>query len=247
MFQVVPEVRSELVYVDDGKKVLEMIHYLASQKEISVDCEFDNDNFYNTTTSLVRISSHTKDFIIDPFLTYPELKSGLKSIFLNPDIVKIVFSENDIRAFQRDFELFMIGVVDLQSVFQSLNGYPQRNDNSFVVNNVLELELKLDKSMQLFPWSLRPLPKDALEYARNDTKYLIRSWNKIKALYDVEDINLSISKTETISVYTFPRRKNFLSDFDFDIIQVKLTKILIVIVLRVTKVSSKQFGIGVNL
>jgi hypothetical protein len=196
MFQVVPEVRSELVYVDDGKKVVEMINYLASQKEISVDCEFDNDNFYNTTTSLVQISSHTKDFIIDPFLTYSELKTGLKSIFLNPDIVKIVFSENDIRAFQKDFEVLMIGV--LQSVFQSLNGYPQRNDYSFVVNNLLEV--KLDKSLQFFPWSLRPLPKDALEYARNDTKYLIRSWNKIKALCDVEDINLSVSKAETVSV-----------------------------------------------
>jgi ribonuclease D len=135
-----------------------------------------------------------------------------------------VFSENDIRAFQRDFELLMIGVVDLQSVFQSLNGYPQRNDYSFVVNNLLEV--KLDKSMQFFPWSLRPLPKDALEYARNDTKYLIRSWNKIKALYDVEDINLSVSKKEKLACTPFlaVKKKNFLSDFDFAIKQVKLTK-----------------------
>jgi hypothetical protein len=76
MFQVVPEVRSELVYIDDGKKVVEMVNYLMSQKQIGVDCEFDNDNFYNTTTSLVQISSHTKDFVIDPFVTYAELKTG---------------------------------------------------------------------------------------------------------------------------------------------------------------------------
>jgi ribonuclease D len=230
MFQVVPDVRSELVYVDCKKKVSDMICYLMSQKEISIDCEFDNDNFYHITTSLVQISSHTKDFVIDPFITYSELKSGLKSIFRNPDIVKVVFSENDIRAFQRDFELFMVGVVDVQSVFQTLNGYPQRKDYGFVVQNLLEVQL--DKSLQFFPWSLRPLPKDAIEYARNDTKYLIRCWNKIKALYDVEDIDLSVSKTQTVSLYSFPRRKNYLSDFEFAVTQIILMKNLDVNILK---------------
>jgi hypothetical protein len=87
MFEVVPDVRSELVYVDCKKKVSD-INYLPSQKEISIDCQFNNDNFYNIT-SPVRISSHTKDFVIDPFLTYSDLKSGLKSIFLNANIVKV--------------------------------------------------------------------------------------------------------------------------------------------------------------
>jgi hypothetical protein len=88
------------------------------------------------------------------------------------------------------------------------------------------------------------LPKDALQYARNDTKYLIRSWNKIKPLYDLEDIDLSVSKTKTVSMYSFPRRKNYASDFEFAVTQITLLAYLDVNRLIENQFCSKQYGIG---
>jgi exosome complex exonuclease RRP6 len=219
LLKIIPETDSKLVYMGSEERCQNMFSHLMLQSEISLDCEFDTENFYHISSSLVQISTQTFDFVIDPFITFPFSQSGLKSIFLNPNVVKVVFSENDVRSFQRDFELFMVGVVDVQNIFQNLNEYVDKKDFAFVVNNLLEVSL--DKSFQFFPWSIRPLPNEAISYARNDTKYLIRCWNKIKALYDLEDIDLSISKLQTVNVYSFPRRKALTSDFEFTVTKIR--------------------------
>jgi ribonuclease D len=50
----------------------------------------------------------------------------------------------------------------------------------------------------------RPLSQEMIKYASNDTKVLLRLWNKIKS-----DVNIDLSESieSTIKVYRFPKPK----------------------------------------
>jgi hypothetical protein len=85
------------------------------------------------------------------------------------------------------------------------------------------LEVELDKSFQNFPWSLRPLPEKAKDYARKDASYLLRIWNIIKEFYGRDEISLVYSKEICMKQYKFPRVKLTLNE-DFSSILEMVTR-----------------------
>jgi hypothetical protein len=68
----------------------------------------------------------------------------------------------------------------------------------------LFLNVDMDKSLQRGEFMLRPLSQEMIKYASNDTKVLLRLWNKIKS-----DVNIDLSESieSTIKVYRFPKPK----------------------------------------
>jgi ribonuclease D len=63
-------------------------------------------------------------------------------------------------------------VFDLQLCTDVLNLPFQGLDK--IINEVLHIEIKNKKMYQMFNWTIRPIRKDALEYALGDVKYLFQ-------------------------------------------------------------------------
>ncbi|XP_035701305.1 exosome complex exonuclease rrp6-like [Folsomia candida] len=201
-----------VMLINDEKRFKFMCSHLSQQKEIAIDTEFGNMYFYRECIALIQISSYDYDFIVDPFLVYPFMKEFLEPIFLNESILKLVFSENDVPRFQRDFDMFFVGVIDLQSVYCTRLSINQKESLANVVKNLLGLEL--NKEYQGFYWITRPLPVRAIEYARKDSRMLLCCWNKFKEMYGTENVNLNESKLICSNVYKFPKcKKTPISDY----------------------------------
>jgi len=166
---------SKLVQVNNVDKMSEMSAHLVGQTELAIDCEFDNNTFFRDCNGLLQVFCNECDYIIDLFKVFPSIKSMLQPIFTNPDILKIVISNNDVKAFQRHYDLWFVGVFDVQSIRQKYYGLSQPESLATVVKK--ELDISMDKSFQRSTWINRPLPINIIKYARFDTKYLLKAWN----------------------------------------------------------------------
>jgi len=204
---------SKLCIVNSKEKLIKMCEHLQSQSEIAIDAEFDVTSFYHDSVVLIQISTNEYDFVIDPLIVFAEIKDQLGPIFLNPNIVKIVFSENDVRAFQRDYGVWFCGVIDYQNLRKNMSG--SQNNEGLASIIYKDLNITLDKQYQIYPWIKRPLPLNVLEYARNDTKFLLKSWNVFKPKMNSLSVNYANSITLCTKRYSFPKIKNNVSkDFE---------------------------------
>jgi hypothetical protein len=96
-----------------------------------------------------------------PFLLFPYLKVKSGPILLSTKIVKLIFSENDVRSFIRDYEMYFVVGVDLKDVGTSYlrekNLYNSLDKISLSNAVKLTLGIELDKEYQFYPWINRPL------------------------------------------------------------------------------------------
>jgi hypothetical protein len=87
--------------------------------------------------------------VLDPFLLFPYLKVKFGPILLSTKIFKLIFSENDIRSFIRDYEMYFVGCVELQDVCSSYlrekNLYNSLDKISLSNAVQLTLGIELDK------------------------------------------------------------------------------------------------------
>ena len=74
--------------------------------------------FHPGLTCLMRISTATRDFVVDVLV--PEVRQELQLLnetFANPDIVKIFHGADwDIKWFQRDFGIYVVNMFDTYQV-----------------------------------------------------------------------------------------------------------------------------------
>jgi hypothetical protein len=106
----------KLIFVDSADKFVEMVKHLSNgHSEIGLDAQF-GQSLYLDCMSLLQVSCVHNDYVVDNFLMFPCVKDKLESIFMNPRILKLVFSEHDVRAFVRDHKVYSVGVIDVQEV-----------------------------------------------------------------------------------------------------------------------------------
>lgn len=77
---------------------------------------------------------------------------------------------------QRDFGLYVVNMFDTFVASKAL-GNPQHS-LQYLLGKYCEVSQ--NKSMQLADWRLRPLPNEMLEYARQDTHYLIYIYERMR-------------------------------------------------------------------
>jgi ribonuclease D len=194
--------------VDSNAKVDVMYNMLKSKSEIAVDCEFDTVRLFRDVTCVIQISTFEEDFIIDPFLCFSSLQEVLRLIFKDESILKVVFTSNDVLAFQRDFNLYMNNVIDVQVL---CNQYFVENNLEFVqcvslknAESKILGEVIVDKDFQGFPWIMRPLPADAINYAKLDSQITLTLWNELKSKLGVERIKFGDSNISVSRLYKIP-------------------------------------------
>lgn len=198
-----------LQYIDNYNSFLLIRDHLTQQKEFSLDLEFCDDYSFLNITCLIQISTKSHDFIIDAIKLYNYIPEMLKDILLDPKILKVFFSQQDVLAFQRDFDLRIFPLVDFQNIYQKFNGLHELPGFKTVVENILEAHgssVEIDKVYQSFNWRLRPLPDGAIKYARQDSQLLLECWEKFKITNKsfLESLNYDFHHKLMLKSYKFP-------------------------------------------
>ncbi len=156
-------------------------------KNIAIDTEFFWTDTYQPILCLVQIANSNKVVILD-VIKYKLDLDFLKKLLINHKILKIFHSaKQDIQVFFNLFKTFPKNIFDIQ-----LGVLPLGYDNSTSLKTLCKdfLNINLNKDNQFIDWRRRPLNSKQIEYAKNDVKYLIMLYQKIK-------FKLKKSKRET--------------------------------------------------
>lgn len=141
------------------------------QKEdyITVDTEFLRETTYWPQLCLIQVGTESQDAIIDPLAKDIDL-SSLKSLFLNPNVVKVFHAaRQDIEIFYRLWQEIPFPLFDTQ-VAAMVCGFGESIGYQAIVQKILKKHI--DKTARFTDWSLRPLKDKQLEYACLDVRYL---------------------------------------------------------------------------
>jgi ribonuclease D len=152
-----------------------LVNTLSHQPIIAVDTESNSLYAYREQVCLIQFSTFKDDYLVDP-LALSDL-SPLGTIFADPHIQKTFHAaEYDVLCLKRDFGFDFVNLFDTMLATRIL-GRKQVG-----LGAVLEAEfnIQVDKRHQRANWGQRPLPDFLLEYARQDTHYLIPLKEKLE-------------------------------------------------------------------
>jgi ribonuclease D len=156
------------LFVKDISDLAIACETLAKEKVIGVDLESDSMFHYKEKVCLIQISVPDLNILIDT-LSIRDLEP-LSPILSNPDIRKVFHgADYDIRSLSRDFSVEVNSLFDTQIAAKFL-GMTQTGLSSILENR---FGIRLEKKFQKSDWSRRPLSRDMLRYAVQDTCYLI--------------------------------------------------------------------------
>jgi ribonuclease D len=157
-----------MIWIDKQDRFDAAMQRIAAEPTIAVDTEADSLHSYFDKVCLIQISIPGKNFVIDP-LSGIDL-AGFGRVLTDPNVTKILHGgDYDLRILHRDFGFTVSNLIDTMISAQLL-GY-----TAFGLAALLERHfgVQVDKAHQRADWSLRPLPRDMLEYAAMDTRHLI--------------------------------------------------------------------------
>ncbi|MGD8289539.1 MAG: HRDC domain-containing protein [Gemmatimonadota bacterium] len=157
------------VHIGSADSAGELQSDLASTDRFALDCEAAGFHRYSDRLCLIQLTTERATYIIDPIAFDPtELLSGPLE---DPDVEIVMHGADfDLRLLSRDLGIELRGLFDTQIAAQLLA------EESIGLQALLEsrLGVKLSKKYQRADWAERPLDDAMLEYAANDTRYLMR-------------------------------------------------------------------------
>ncbi len=155
-------------YLDTAAAVADFARQIADAPSIALDTEGASFHRFVDRVYLMQLSTRTATAIVDPLPTGD--LSSLKPLVERPDI-EIVFhdADYDLRLLRQDYGWATRHIFDTRIAAQLL-GY-----KAFGLAALLEMHfgIALDKKFQRADWSLRPLSDGMLQYASQDTMYLL--------------------------------------------------------------------------
>ena len=141
---------------------------LREQPAIAVDTESNSLHAYREQVCLIQFSTPQADYLVDPLADLD--LSPLGELFANPAIEKVFHAADyDIACLKRDFGWSFANLFDTQWAARIL-GWSQVGLASILKTH---FNVHVNKKWQRFNWGERPLPTEALDYARLDTHYLL--------------------------------------------------------------------------
>ncbi|MFM7201919.1 MAG: ribonuclease D [Myxococcota bacterium] len=162
-----PEFTTPVKLVSHALALTEAVAHLESLSQVAIDLESDSLYHYYDKVCLIQISGGGVDYIVDP-LALKDL-SPLAEILADRRIEKIFHAaDNDVALLHRCLGLETFQLFDTLVAAQ-LCGHRQFG-LSFLLGHYFGL--LLDKRLQRYDWSSRPLLPEHLAYARSDTHFL---------------------------------------------------------------------------
>ncbi len=163
------------LYLDKPETVDRFLTDISEVKELALDTEGASFHRFLDRIYLLQISTRDRSAIIDPIPIGSPARLGQ---LLQSSAVEIVFhdADYDLRLLHQDYGWHVTNIFDTRIASQLLG------IKSFGLAALLEqfFEVKLDKKHQRADWSMRPLSPDMLEYAAQDTRYLLQLKDHMK-------------------------------------------------------------------
>ncbi|MDB4882286.1 MAG: 3-5 exonuclease [Gemmatimonadetes bacterium] len=167
---------ASFVYLDTAETVEKFTTEIAVAREIALDTEGASFHRFVDRIYLLQLSTRERHAVIDPLPIGTPV--GLGRLLEDPD-VEVVFhdADYDLRLLQQDYGWQIRNIFDTRIAAQLL-GY-----TAFGLAALLErfFDVKLDKKHQRADWSMRPLTVDMLDYAAQDTRFLLQLKDKMSA------------------------------------------------------------------
>ncbi|XP_069106057.1 exosome complex component 10-like [Argopecten irradians] len=171
-----PLEETPLTMVSNVSELVELCDKLKTCRAIAVDLEHHSYRTFQGILCLMQISTRDEDFIVDTLKLRSDLHL-LNSVFTDPNIVKVFHGADlDIDWLQRDLSLYVVNMFDTGQASRVLN--LARFSLAHILKQYCGVEA--DKQYQLADWRIRPLPKELISYAREDTHYLLYLYDKMK-------------------------------------------------------------------
>lgn len=166
---------TELMVVNTVESLQQALEELRQAPQIAIDVEHHSYRTFMGITCLVQMSTRNKDYIFDT-LTLRDEMHILNLVLTDPKKLKILHGADlDIEWLQRDLSLYIVNMFDTHRAAKALN--MARLSLAFLLKNYLDLDV--DKSLQLADWRMRPLPQQLIDYARQDTHFLIYVYERM--------------------------------------------------------------------
>jgi ribonuclease D len=160
---------ASFVYLDTIADVEKFTSEIARTREIALDTEGASFHRFVDRVYLLQLSTRDRHAVIDPLPI--GVPPGLGALLEDP-AVEVVFhdADYDLRLLKQDYGWHIRNIFDTRIAAQLL-GY-----TAFGLAALLErfFDVKLDKKHQRADWSMRPLTKDMLDYAAQDTRFLLQ-------------------------------------------------------------------------
>jgi ribonuclease D len=171
-----PPARAEsALYLDKPDQVDRFLNEISAVKELALDTEGASFHRFLDRIYLLQLSTREHSAIIDPLPIGSPV--GLGELLQNKS-VEVVFhdADYDLRLLHQDYGWHVTKIFDTRIASQLLG------IKSFGLAALLEqfFDVKLDKKHQRADWSMRPLTPDMLEYAAQDTRYLLQLKDHMK-------------------------------------------------------------------
>ncbi|MEP6858816.1 MAG: ribonuclease D [Gemmatimonadales bacterium] len=167
------------LYLDEPEAVDRFLDEISDVKEIALDTEGASFHRFLDRIYLLQISTRDRSAIIDPLPIGSPAKLG---DLLQSKVVEVVFhdADYDLRLLHQDYGWHVTSIFDTRIASQLLG------IKSFGLAALLEqyFDVKLDKKHQRADWSMRPLSPDMLEYAAQDTRFLLQLKDHMKGELD---------------------------------------------------------------
>ena len=147
-------------------------------RELAFDLEAHSFHSFQGFTCLIQLSTRAEDAVVDALSPAMRGCAGslLAPLFADPRVAKVAHgARHDIAWLQRDFGLFVSNLFDT-GVAAGLVGRPRGLGALYGEM----LGLAADKKWQTADWRVRPLPRAALAYAREDTHWLLHVADRLK-------------------------------------------------------------------
>src|SRR6476646_11482251 len=169
-------VSNTVQYLDTTEQVELFLDDLTGVRELALDTEGASFHRFIDRIYLLQISTRERSAIIDPLPI--GMPKGLGEILQDKNVEVIVHdADYDLRLLHQDYGWHVNHIFDTRIAAQLLG------IKAFGLAALLEqfFDVKLDKKHQRADWSLRPLPPGMLDYAAQDTKYLLDLRDELKA------------------------------------------------------------------
>ena len=152
--------------IADSQGLTDLIGRLSSQPRIAVDTEADSLHSYFEKLCLVQISSGAGHELVDPLAGV-----SLQPLFDLFETKHLVFhgADYDLRLLMRSGRFNATNIFDTM-IASRLCGFPELGLAALVLRF---FNVQLSKASQKANWALRPLSLQMIEYAINDTRYLL--------------------------------------------------------------------------
>jgi ribonuclease D len=163
------------LYLDRIPEVDRFLSEISDVKELALDTEGASFHRFLDRIYLLQISTREHSAIIDPLPIGSPARLGQ---LLQSKAVEVVFhdADYDLRLLHQDYGWHVTNIFDTRIASQLLG------IKSFGLAALLDqyFDVKLDKKHQRADWSMRPLTPDMLQYAAQDTRYLLQLKDQIK-------------------------------------------------------------------